>query len=175
MRATVALASAQSRIPQRRLTLSSSKFKRSLRSESQRSHYAPLWIVTVASLQLWAGLTWLGLAGLIYGFAETSRHALDRAVTGQRFVFLGAASYALYMTHLPVDIVWFHTLQRLGIEEASPLPVRLAAIVGVFVVCVIVSAFAYVWLEEPARKWIRSSPLPGPRAAREPGSIGATS
>jgi len=49
MRATVALASAQSRILQRRLTLSSSKFKRSLRSESQRSHYAPLWIVTVAA------------------------------------------------------------------------------------------------------------------------------
>jgi peptidoglycan/LPS O-acetylase OafA/YrhL len=35
------------------------------------------------------------------------------------FVFLGAASYALYMIHLPIDIVWFHALERFGVTETS--------------------------------------------------------
>ncbi len=118
------------------------------------------WIICVATLQLWPALAWFGLAALIYGLAETSRHGLDAPVAGKRFVFLGAASYTLYMTHLPVDIVWFHGLEKLGVTEASSLGVRLAAVGGVFVACVIVSAFAYLWLEEPARKFIRKLSLP---------------
>ncbi len=118
------------------------------------------WIVTVTTFGLWEGLVWFGLAGLLYGLAETSRHGVDAPMSGRVFVFLGAASYALYMIHLPIDIVWFHTLERLGVTEASDLMVRVGAMVGVFVVCIAASAVAYLVIEEPARNWVRKLELP---------------
>ncbi|HYD87884.1 MAG TPA: acyltransferase [Vitreimonas sp.] len=124
------------------------------------------WIVAVTTLGWWEGLVWFGLAGLLYGLAETSRHGVDAPMSGRAFVFLGAASYALYMIHLPIDIVWFHALERLGVTETSDLTLRIGAMVGVFAVCIIVSAFAYLWLEEPARKWIRKLELPQYRKAK---------
>lgn len=118
------------------------------------------WVLAVTSFGLWQGLIWFGLAGLLYGFAETARHGVDAPMSGRVFVFLGAASYALYMIHLPVDIVWFHALERLGITDASSLVTRIGALAGVFAVCIGASALAYLWLEEPARKWIRKLELP---------------
>ncbi len=118
------------------------------------------WIVAVTSFGWWEGLIWFGLAGALYGLAETSRHGVDAPMSGRAFVFLGAASYALYMIHLPIDIVWFHALERFGVTEASDVALRVAAMVGVFVTCIIASAFAYLWLEEPARKWIRKLEAP---------------
>lgn len=126
------------------------------------------WILTVATLRLWEGFTWFGLAGLIFGLAETSRYGLDRAVAGDRFVFFGAASYALYMIHLPVEIVWFHTLAHFGIDASAAPPIRLAAVGGVFVACVTVSGFAHLWLEEPARKWVRKLEFPPLRPSPAP-------
>jgi peptidoglycan/LPS O-acetylase OafA/YrhL len=117
------------------------------------------WIVAVSSFGWWEGLAWFGLAGLLYGLAETSRHGADAAMSSRVFVFLGAASYALYMIHLPIDIVWFHALERLGVTEASDLALRVGAVAGVFVVCIAASALAYLWIEEPARKWIRKLEL----------------
>jgi len=124
------------------------------------------WIIAVCALNLWEGLIWFGLAGLLYGLGETSRHQLDAPAAGKGFVFLGAASYALYMIHLPIDIVWFHALERVGVTETSSLLVRFGALVGVFVACIAGSTLAYLWLEEPARKWVRKLALPGPRVFR---------
>ena len=126
------------------------------------------WVVAVTMLNLWEGLTWFGLAGLLYGLAETSRHKIDAPMSGRVFVFLGAASYALYMIHLPIDIVWFHTLERFGITETSDLSLRIGAIVGVFVVCIAASIVAYLVIEEPARKWIRKLELPKRDPAPQP-------
>jgi len=113
------------------------------------------WIVAVTTLGWWEGLVWFGLAGLLYGLAETSRHRVDAPMSSRAFVFLGAASYALYMIHLPIDIVWFHALERVGVTETSDLFVRVGAVVGVFLACIVASVAAYLWLEEPARNWIR--------------------
>ncbi len=128
------------------------------------------WIVAVCTLRLWEGLIWFGLAGLIYGLAETARHGRDAVFAGKGFVFLGASSYALYMIHLPVDIVWFHTLERLGVAESAPLALRLAALAGVFAACIAAAALAYVWIEEPARNWVRRLDLRAltPDPARRP-------
>ena len=123
------------------------------------------WVVAVTTLGWWEGLTWFGLAGLLYGLAETSRHGIDAPMSGRVFVFLGAASYALYMIHLPIDIVWFHALEKFGVTEASALWLRIAAVAGVFVVSIAASALAYLWIEEPARKWIRKLELPRFRRA----------
>ncbi|MBL8543826.1 MAG: acyltransferase [Hyphomonadaceae bacterium] len=130
------------------------------------------WIATVTALGLWEGLVWFGLAGLLYGLAETARHNIDAPLSGRAFVFLGASSYALYMIHLPIDIVWFHALERVGITETSDLTLRIGAVIGVFVVCIAASAIAYLCIEEPARKWVRRlewpkrAPAPQPSAAQ---------
>jgi peptidoglycan/LPS O-acetylase OafA/YrhL len=126
------------------------------------------WVVAVTVLGWWEGLVWFGLAGLLYGLAETSRHGVDAPMSGRVFVFLGAASYALYMIHLPVDIVWFHALERLGVTETSDLMLRVGAVAGVFVVSIVASVFAYLWIEEPARKWIRKLELPKRAPAPQP-------
>ena len=125
-----------------------------------------LWIVFVTSFNWWEGLVWFGLAGLLYGLAETARNGLDAPMSGPVLVFLGAGSYALYMLHLPVDIVWFHALERIGVSESSDLAVRVGALAGVFVICIAISAVAYLCIEEPARKWMRGlrlTPILAPR------------
>jgi peptidoglycan/LPS O-acetylase OafA/YrhL len=66
------------------------------------------------------------------------------------------------MIHLPIDIVWFHGLERLGVTEASDLAIRAGAVAGVFIACIAAAAFAYLCIEEPARKWVRK--LEAPRA-----------
>jgi len=126
------------------------------------------WVVAVTTLGWWEGLAWIGLAGLLYGLAETSRHGVDAPMSGRVFVFLGAASYALYMIHLPIDIVWFHALEKFGVTEASDLTVRVGAMVGVFAVSIAASMVAYLVIEEPARKWVRKLEfkLPSFRGAR---------
>lgn len=124
------------------------------------------WVVAVTTLGWWEGLTWFGLAGVLYGLAETSRHGVDAPMSGRIFVFLGAASYALYMIHLPIDIVWFHALERFGVTETSDLAPRVGAMVGVFVVCIAASMVAYLVIEEPARKWIRKLEMPRFRKAQ---------
>lgn len=124
------------------------------------------WVVAVTMLNWWEGLVWFGLAGLLYGLAETSRHQIDAPMSGHVFVFLGAASYALYMIHLPIDIVWFHALERFGVTETSDLTVRIAAMIGVFVVSIIASIFAYLVIEEPARKWMRKLEFKAPRLSK---------
>lgn len=129
---------------------------------------AAFWIIAVATLRLWPGLAWPALAALIYALAETSRAQLDAPMAGPRFVFLGAASYALYMIHLPIDIVWFHAIEKLGVTADAALPVRIAALVGVFLASTIAAAIAYRFIEEPARIWARNIKIPqlGPARAR---------
>lgn len=125
-------------------------------------------IVGVTSFNLWPALAWPGLAALILGLAQTARTHSEGLFAHKSFVFLGAASYALYMLHLPIDIAYFHALERIGLDETSAAPVRIAALVGVFLVCVIASAIAYSWIEEPARRFVRGLQWPR-RAAPQPG------
>lgn len=123
------------------------------------------WVIATTILGWWEAYIWFGFAGLLYGLAETSRHGVDAPMSGRVFVFLGAASYALYMIHLPIDIVWFHALEKFGVTETSPLWLRIGAVAGVFVASIAASALAYLWIEEPARKWIRKLELPRLRRA----------
>ena len=118
------------------------------------------WIVAATSFNWWPGFVWFGLAGALFGLAETSRQGVDAPMASKGFVFLGAASYALYMIHLPVDIVWFHALEKFGVTESSNVIVRVAAVAGVFIACIVASSAAYLWIEEPARKWVRKFELP---------------
>ncbi|MGE3142932.1 MAG: acyltransferase family protein [Hyphomonadaceae bacterium] len=124
------------------------------------------WIAIVSSFALWEGLAWPALAALILALAETARRGREGFMGARALVLLGAASYALYMIHLPIDIVYFHALEIVGIDANAGFPVRLAALAGVFIVAIAASLFAYAWFEEPARRWVRALPgLPRPRLA----------
>lgn len=126
------------------------------------------WIALVIALQAWLGLVWLGFAGLIYGLAEIARHGRGGWLDARAAVFLGAASYALYMTHLPVDIVYFHALEQLGVDAGAPLIVRAGALLGVFALCIGAACAAYLVIEKPARDWVRGLRPPAFRRAPAP-------
>jgi peptidoglycan/LPS O-acetylase OafA/YrhL len=119
-------------------------------------------VLGVTLLDAHDAFAWPGFCALILGLAETARQGREGLFASRAFVFLGAASYALYMTHLGVDIVAFELLARLGITEESSLVVRAGAVAGAMLASILVAALAYLWLEEPARNAIRAWPNRAP-------------
>jgi peptidoglycan/LPS O-acetylase OafA/YrhL len=57
------------------------------------------------------------------------------------------------MTHLPVDIVYFHGLDLVLPGAASATPLLVWS--GVFVACIAVSILVHEAIEKPARRWLR--------------------
>jgi peptidoglycan/LPS O-acetylase OafA/YrhL len=115
---------------------------------------AVAWIAVAASLNLSDMLIWPALALLIFSLGETSKTDPASLIAAPLLVYLGEVSYAVYMTHLPVDIVYFHALDRIAPNLSGP--VAWAAWAGVFVVCLTASIVAYHLVERPARNWMRA-------------------
>jgi peptidoglycan/LPS O-acetylase OafA/YrhL len=61
-------------------------------------------------------------------------------------VYLGAASYGLYITHIPL----------LSFFILLPLPASFLRLFSYLGACVLISCGLYRWVERPAQKWIRS-------------------
>ncbi|MFO1015276.1 MAG: acyltransferase [Caulobacteraceae bacterium] len=126
-----------------------------------------VWIAVAATYRLSDAVIWPGLAALIFALAETSKHQPRGILGAPAFVYLGEVSYAVYMTHLPVDIVYFHGLERLAPDIAGPA--AWAAWLGVFVATLIAAMATYHLVERPARNWMRAhdpfvrKPPPEPR------------
>jgi peptidoglycan/LPS O-acetylase OafA/YrhL len=78
------------------------------------------------------------LIGLALGGGATAR-----ALSSRIAVYLGKASYAMYILHVPM-LWWYLRLTRAG--SAS---VYLSTVIGV-------SALVYRYVEEPANRWLRS-------------------
>lgn len=131
---------------------------------------ALLWIALAATLGLSDLVIWPALALLIFGLAETAKSDPQSLVGAPVLVYLGEVSYAVYMTHLPVDIAYFHGLELIvpGLSGAAAW----TAWAGVFVACLAASIIAYHLVERPARTWMRAHdpfarrPIAEPR--REP-------
>lgn len=70
-----------------------------------------------------------------------------------RLVFLGEASYSLYMTHGLVQTVYYAVLGKLHVP-LTQLPVALAAFAVGLVLCVLVSILTYLLVEAPCRNLI---------------------
>jgi peptidoglycan/LPS O-acetylase OafA/YrhL len=110
----------------------------------------------------WSDLfIWPALGLLIFLLGETAKGSPNNLLGAAPLVYLGEVSYALYMTHLPVDIAYFHGLQRLAPRLAGP---RVwVAWGGVFVVAVLVAVVTHHLIERPARNWMRAhDPWPKP-------------
>lgn len=109
-------------------------------------------------------LAWpLGLRTMAYGLAAV---AVIAAVTRVRFpvprqsIFLGDASYAIYLVHLPVMNLAAVLLARLGIQHAVPPLVMFAALSALAVAA---GAALHVTIERPLQTWLRRRPA-APRA-----------
>jgi peptidoglycan/LPS O-acetylase OafA/YrhL len=125
-------------------------------------------VAIAASLRLSDLYIWPALAMLIFCLAETSKAAKPGAMSAAALVYLGEVSYSLYMVHLPVDIAYFHALERLAPSLGGA---RMAlAWVGVFMVCLLVAVSVYQLVERPARSWLRTHDPFSRRQVAEPAS-----
>jgi peptidoglycan/LPS O-acetylase OafA/YrhL len=116
--------------------------------------FAVTWIGVTATLNLSDLLIWPALALLIFSLGETAKTDPNSVVALPLFVYLGEVSYSVYMAHLPVDIGYFHALDR--IVRAPTGLIAWAAWAGVFVACLITAIGAYHIVERPARNWLRA-------------------
>lgn len=113
-----------------------------------------LWIAVGSSLHWSDAAIWPAFGLLIFSLAEASK-TNPRGVLGSvALVYLGEVSYSVYMAHLPVDIAYFHALDRLAPNLTGPA--AWAAWAGVFAATLIASIATYHLVERPARNWMRA-------------------
>lgn len=80
---------------------------------------------------------------------------LSKALSGRRLLFLGEASYSLYMTHAIIEKFGTSLLSMERFAD-SALPIR-AAIVALYTVVILASAIImYLVIEKPARNRMRA-------------------
>jgi len=115
---------------------------------------ATLWIAVGASLHWSDAAIWPAFGLLIFSLAEASKTNARGLIGATALVYLGEISYSVYMTHLPVDIAYFHALDRIAPNLAGAA--AWAAWIGVFAVTLIASIVTYHLVERPARNWMRA-------------------
>jgi peptidoglycan/LPS O-acetylase OafA/YrhL len=118
-----------------------------------------LLIVGVAAFLFLIGTTpfWVVplLAIFIYGVAQ-QQGRFSFVLAGPRMVFWGQVSYSLYMTHSIVRTVLRKALPIMHFEHSSIL-IRFG-LLGLYAICFAgVAALTYLWIEEPARRWLRKN------------------
>jgi peptidoglycan/LPS O-acetylase OafA/YrhL len=126
---------------------------------SKRAAWIGVWvssasIVLIPSFGGNDALTWAGLAPLIFCLAETAKSGDSGAATGPLALWLGEASYALYMVHMPVDLVYFPVVEKL-VQAPAGSPLALIIVLGAILASLIAAGILYQFLERPARTQLR--------------------
>ena len=124
------------------------------------------WIIAASTLRLSDAAIWPAFGLLIFSLAEASKTSSRGIMSAAWLVYLGEVSYSVYMTHLPVDIAYFHALDRLAPRIAGAA--AWIAWVGVFLATLVVSMATYHLVERPARNWMRKHDPFTRRPASEP-------
>jgi peptidoglycan/LPS O-acetylase OafA/YrhL len=119
------------------------------------------WIAVTSELGLSSAVIWLGLVALVFFVAATATGGRP-ILASPRWVWLGEISFAVYMIHLPVDIIYYQVLERL-IGTPTGLT-AVAAGAGAFLAVLVAAAASYAWFERPVRQWMRANPPPLMRA-----------
>lgn len=81
-------------------------------------------------------------------------------------VYLGEASYSLYMIHAIVQTVAFNAIDRIMPSQSPAL--SLALVGGVTLLCVLLSIVSYEVIEKPARKWLTRDVKSRPAGSASP-------
>ncbi|MDO1559245.1 acyltransferase [Brevundimonas sp. 2R-24] len=113
-------------------------------------------ILISASAQVWDGFIVLAFAGLILSLAGLTNRG--GWLESRPAVWLGEASYALYMVCVPWKLLAVNAAGRLTGSEQLPLAVWLAVVL----MLIPISGLAHHLIERPAREWLRR---------REPSSL----
>lgn len=113
-----------------------------------------LWIFVSSGVGFPSELIWPGLAGAVFFLAETSKHENHAFCASKRWVYLGEISFAAYMVHLPVDIVFYKIVDRV---IGTPTGV-LAIAVGFMAIALtwVAAAIAHALIEKPCRNFMRA-------------------
>lgn len=113
-----------------------------------------MWVILVPSLGANDALTWLGLASLIFCLAETSKTGGGGVLAAPMAVWLGEASYSLYMVHMPVDLIWFQAINRLmKVPNGSAL--AWIIVFGAMLASIVLAGLLFELIERPARTALR--------------------
>lgn len=138
-------------------------------------------LLFVAAIIGFTALVWGGartlvapvlFAGAVYVFADDAG-LVSRALRARPFVAIGTFSYAIYMVHPFVQARLMEALARLGLATDGA-PDRLTAsgwtadaiTIAMLGLVIAAAAFAYRWIERPARDWSRRK-LSAPAAEAE--------
>jgi peptidoglycan/LPS O-acetylase OafA/YrhL len=117
-----------------------------------------VWIVVGASVALPSEVLWPALAGVVFFLAETSKHESQGLCASKFWVYLGEISFAAYMVHLPVDIVFYNAIERLVGVPTGPTALLIGAVA--LLLTWVVAALAHALIEKPARAFMRAY-MPG--------------
>lgn len=127
---------------------------------------AVVWIVIAASIGLSDALIWPAFGLLIFSLAEASKTGAHGIMSAAWLVYLGEVSYSVYMSHLPIDIAYFHALDRLAPDISGAA--AWMAWGGVFVATLLAAMATYHLVERPARNWMRAHDPFARKPASEP-------
>ncbi len=108
---------------------------------------AVIWTCFAASMSLSDAVIWPAFGLLIFALAEVSKTSARGITSAAWLVYLGEVSYSVYMTHLPVDIAYFHALDRLAPDISGPA--AWVAWGGVFVATLLAAWRPTIWSNAP--------------------------
>ena len=123
---------------------------------------AGAWIVAAALMRLSDLFIWPAFGALVFALAETAK--TDKpALTWAPLPYLGQIAYSIYLVYLPVDIVYFHSIERLIGTPTGALAWAVWA--GVFPVILAAGITAYHLIARPAAAWLsKHAPFGADRA-----------
>lgn len=101
------------------------------------------------------------LAAIVLAFAW-SNGALAQKLSGRTMVFLGQASFALYMLHFP--LVYYGQVVRIHVLQASGAVADVVFSLAYFAISVVLAGLLFAFFERPMQKrvlhWLRRRPEP---------------
>lgn len=115
---------------------------------------AALFLITLMHVRGDERLVVASAGGLILALAMLSKAGADGPLAWPALIFLGEASYAIYLLHLPLLVLWKNA-RGLMIGGGSAYIMPMIEVLGFLALVLIGGAILHVVLERPARDWIR--------------------
>ncbi len=110
-----------------------------------------LLIVTSIGYFPWA--IWPVLMALVYFLAETSKTPDGEMISTETWVYLGEISFAMYMVHLPIDIIYYRVLDKF--LNLDGFAVTFFAMLGAIIITIGAAAILHETIEKPMRNYLR--------------------
>jgi peptidoglycan/LPS O-acetylase OafA/YrhL len=112
---------------------------------------AGAWIVAAALMRLSDLFIWPAFGVVVFGLAETAKTPKP-ALAWAPLPYLGQIAYSIYLVYLPVDIIYFHAVERLiGVPTGA---LAWAVWAGVFPVILAAGMAAHHLIARPAAAWL---------------------